>query len=178
MAGSANLSKCPLMNLYVFGHNEEMHLRRASAQDAEAITNLINCAFRVEKFFVESDRIDLRQVIAFLETGEFLLAEEEGSLAACVYLEPRGERAYLGLLSVNPARQRSRLGSRLAAAAEERCRALGCRFVDLRIVNLRPELPAFYSRLGYVETGTAPFPPDVVTKLPCHFVEMSKTLQP
>ena len=32
---------------------------------------------------------------------------DEGGLAGCVYLELRGERAYLGLLSVDPARQKA-----------------------------------------------------------------------
>lgn len=153
-----------------------MTLRGASLDDAEAITDLINRAFRVEQFFIDSDRIDCAQVSGFLEKGEFLVAEEGESLAACVYLEYRGDRAYLGLLSVDPSRQRSRIGSQLAAAAEERCRKIGCRYIDLRIVNLRSELPAFYRHLGYVETGTAPFPADVVTKIPCHFIEMSKAL--
>jgi hypothetical protein len=48
--------------------------------------------------------------------------------------------------------------------------------MDLRIVNLREELPPFYRRLGYVETGTAPFPEEIKSKLPCHFVLMSKPL--
>jgi len=48
--------------------------------------------------------------------------------------------------------------------------------MDLRIVNLREELPAFYRKLGYMETGTEPFPSDLDTKLPCHFVNMSKPL--
>jgi len=43
-------------------------------------------------------------------------------------------------------------------------------------VNLRKELPDFYHRKGYIETGTAPFPPDLNPKLPCHFVKMSKPL--
>jgi hypothetical protein len=48
--------------------------------------------------------------------------------------------------------------------------------MDMRIVNLRQELPAYYAKLGYSETGTTPFPPDVETKLPCHFIEMTKAL--
>lgn len=48
--------------------------------------------------------------------------------------------------------------------------------MDLRIVNLREELPPFYRRLGYVETGTAPFQEEIKSKLPCHFVLMSKPL--
>jgi len=76
---------------------------------------------------------------------------------------------------VEPSRQRTGVGSRLMAAAEERCRAGGCAFLDLQIVNLREELPEFYRRRGYSQTGTAPFP-DVPTRLPCHFVKMSKRL--
>ena len=68
------------------------------------------------------------------------------------------------------------LGKLLVEAAETECREMGCRAMDMQIVNLRSELPAFYARLGYVQTGTGEFPPDVVTKLPCHFVRMSKPL--
>ena len=93
-----------------------------------------------------------------------------------MYLERRGGRAYLGLLSVDPHRQRTGLGRTLVAAAEDRARALGCAHMDLQIVNLRAELPAFYAGLGYSETGTSPFPAEVETRLPCHFVVMSKKL--
>jgi len=48
--------------------------------------------------------------------------------------------------------------------------------MDLRIVNLRLELSAFYRRRGYVETGTEVFTPGLTPKLPCHFVKMSKSL--
>lgn len=48
--------------------------------------------------------------------------------------------------------------------------------MDLQIVNVRQELPAFYVRLGYVADGTNPFPADVPTKIPCHFVKMWKAL--
>ena len=44
------------------------------------------------------------------------------------------------------------------------------------IVNLRTELTPFYQRRGYVETGTQPFPSDVQTKQPCHFITMAKPL--
>ena len=48
--------------------------------------------------------------------------------------------------------------------------------MDLRIVNLREELPAFYRKLGYTETGTEPFPETEPTRLPCHLICMSKQL--
>jgi hypothetical protein len=61
-------------------------------------------------------------------------------------------------------------------AAEAHCAKAGSRFMDLRIVSVRRELPAFYHRHGYVETGTEPFTPGLTPKLPCHFVVMSKPL--
>ena len=156
--------------------HSRQNLRAGHFADAEAITGLINRAFQVERFFLDGDRIRLDEVRARFETGSFMVAEEGGGLTGCIYVELRGERAYLGLLSITPERQRSGLGTLLTYAAEDFCRANGCGAVDLMIVNLRKELPVFYRRLGYVETGTAPFPEDVQTKQPCHFVKMSKPL--
>lgn len=154
-------------------------VRKASLKDAEQITALINRAFRrAEGFFIETNRIDLESVQDLFETGQFLLAESEGLVAACVYLEPRGERAYLGLLSVDPARQQSGWGSLLMIAAEEICRGRACRFMDIQVVNLREDLFGFYHRRGYVETGARPFPAEIETKMPVHFVEMTKRLGP
>ncbi len=153
-----------------------LRFRVAEQADIEAITRLINAAFAIEKFFIDGDRIQANGVQGLSESGKFLLAEDQEGIAGCVYVELRGERAYLGLLSVSPARQGGGVGSKLVAAAEDYCRRAGCRFMDLRIVNLREELPEFYQRRGYVPTGTTPFPSDVTTKLPCHFVNMSKPL--
>jgi len=61
--------------------------------------------------------------------------------------------------------------------AEDYCARAGCRFMDLRIIDLRKENHAFYSHRGYVETGTEPFPSSLNPKLPCHFVNMSKPLE-
>ena len=153
-----------------------LQLRTAGRADAPALTDLINRAFRVERFFIDADRITQPEVEERFRTGEFLVLEDQGTLAGCLYLEPRGDRAYFGLLSIDPARQGTGLGRKLVAAAEDRSRRLGCAYLDLQIVNLREELPPFYRKLGYVETGVAPFPADVPTKLPCHFVRMSKAL--
>ncbi len=151
-----------------------MKIRTAGTEDAAALVDVINAAFRrAEAFFIEGDRIDLAQVHAYLQKGVFLV---EAELGACVYVELRGARAYFGLLSVDPERQGSGLGKALIQAAEAYAREHGCGHMDIRIVNLRAELPAFYERLGYVETGTEPFTAGVPTKLPCHFLAMEKCL--
>jgi GNAT superfamily N-acetyltransferase len=154
------------------------HIRAAGPTDVEAITTIINAAFkRAESFFIERDRIDPTGVRNFLQTGEFLLLGDDSGIAGCVYLEKRGERAYTGLLPVEPSRQGAGLGSRLMQAAEQHAREVGCRFMDLRIVNLRRELPEFYLRRGDVQTSTSPFTPGIQTELPCHFINMSKPLK-
>ena len=151
--------------------------RIANSSDDEQITAVINAAFKIaEGFFVDGNRITREEVRQHLETGAFLVAENEDGITGCVYLEPRGERAYLGLLSVDPAIQQAGLGSQLMTAGEAYCRERGARFMDIYIVNLRAELPAFYRKRGYVENGTTPFPEDVPTKQPCHFINMSKPL--
>jgi predicted N-acetyltransferase YhbS len=156
---------------------EAVRVRVATAGEAERIMNLINAAFkRAESFIIDRDRVDLGQVEALLHKGTFLVAEEDGVISGCVYVELRGERAYLGLLSVDPERQKAGLGSILMTAAEKHSVQAGCRFMDLRIINLRKENHAFYSRRGYLETGTEPFTPQLNPKLSCHFVNMSKPL--
>jgi GNAT superfamily N-acetyltransferase len=154
----------------------EIHIRRATVADAQEITALVNLAFRVERFFVDGDRIDIERIRALMEKGTFLLAEDTAALAGCVYVELRGERGYFGLLAVEPSRQRRGLGRRLAREAEDYARAAGCRVMDIQTVNVRTELPPIYHKMGYVEAGTAPFPAEVVTKQACHFIIMSKAL--
>ncbi len=155
---------------------EIFRLRVADTQDAEAIVSLINVAFRkAEGFLLDRDRIDLPAVRELLQKGKFLVAKDK-FLCGCVYLEQRGDRSYLGLLSVDPQLQKSGLGSRLMTAAEAYCAKAGSRFMDLQIVNVRKELPDFYRRRGYVEAGTAPFPAGLNPKLHCHFILLSKPL--
>ncbi len=50
--------------------------------------------------------------------------------------------------------------------------------MDLRIISPRLDsLLPIYKGLGYTEAGTAPFPADVFTKMPCHYVLMVKALE-
>jgi predicted N-acetyltransferase YhbS len=153
-------------------------VRVANSGDAEAVSRVINAAFRkAESFLVDRDRIDLKTVQDLFRTGMFLVAVENEVIVGCVHVEMRGERSYLGLLSVNPDGQKSGVGSKLMTAAEDYCAKAGSRFMDLRIVSVRKELPEFYHRRGYVETGTAPFTPGLEPKVPCHFVNMAKPLK-
>jgi ribosomal protein S18 acetylase RimI-like enzyme len=151
-------------------------LREARLEDAKAITELVNLAYRVEDFFISGDRTDLAEVEELLAHHSFIVAENAAEIVGCVEVRVEGERGYFGMLSTHPRRQATGIGRALLQAAENFCREAGCVRMDLVVVNLRDELPPFYQRFGYRVVGTEPFPVPEKTKLDCHFIVMSKEL--
>jgi predicted N-acetyltransferase YhbS len=155
----------------------DVHFRRAANEDAKALTRLINAAFRVEQVAFDGDRVNEESVQKYMTTGTFLLAEDGTGVVGCVYVEARGGRSYLGLLSVEPTRQGSGLGRNLMAEAEDLARGAGSRVMDLRVISPRAkQLLPFYLRLGYREAGTRPFAAGLASKVPAHYILMSKPL--
>ncbi len=178
-------------------------VRRAQPTDAPALAALVNRAYAVEGFFVDGERTTPAEIerLVSARPGAFLVLEHNqhadaaslstsvtsvtsvtsttsttaATLAAAVYVEPRCEGGYIGMLSVDPGFQGMGLGTRLVRIAEAMCEAMGATSVRLRIVNLREELGRWYRSLGYHEVGTAPYDERPV-KQPCHFVEMHKPL--
>jgi GNAT superfamily N-acetyltransferase len=154
-----------------------MRTRTAAPGDAKALAALISLAYRVEDFFTVGDRTNEDEVAAKMKKATFLILEDDaGAMAGCVYVDVRGDSGYFGMLSVEPSHQGQGLGKRLIEAAERFCVEAGCRAMEIEVVNLRAELPAFYRAIGYAETGTRPFTPGERTKLPCHFIVMTKAL--
>jgi GNAT superfamily N-acetyltransferase len=151
-------------------------LRTATHADVGAIVDLVNRAFAVERFFKTGDRTDEAQILELMRDGRFLLLIDEEVLVACVYVKLNGDRCYIGLLSVDPAKQRSGIGARMMQEAEDLGRRAGSRFADIRTVSVRPELPAIYHKLGYVEIGVESAAVIKTATMPVHFVRMSKLL--
>jgi N-acetylglutamate synthase-like GNAT family acetyltransferase len=158
------------------GTDGTITLRMASRDDIPGIVALLNAAFAMERDFMDRDRIYPAEVDAYMKTGTYFVEDgADGGLDACMYLEQRGDRMYLGMLAVNPARQGTGLGKQLMALAEAKTRAAGCTNLDIRVVNLRTELPPFYRKLGFVDNGTEPLT-DPALKKPAHFLRMTKSL--
>jgi GNAT superfamily N-acetyltransferase len=147
----------------------------AAAGDIPDLVRVINAAYEVEKFFVSGDRTDEDTLRRLMSKGAFLVTRDDGGLTGCVYVELRRARAYFGMLSVEPARQGTGLGRRLVDDAEQYARGHGCEVMDIRVVNLRPELLPFYRKLGYLERATEPVD-DPRALQPFHFILMSKHL--
>ena len=153
-------------------------VRLATDADRARLIPLINSAFSIETF-LDGTRTDEDSLAAMMREGNLLAAEDsDGRLIGCVYTEVRGERGYMGMLTVDPARQRAGLGTRIMKAAEEHLRSYGCVAVDIIVLSLRPELPPIYRRQGYVETGTQKHGLHRTLKpgVECHFIVMSKDL--
>jgi ribosomal protein S18 acetylase RimI-like enzyme len=163
-------------------HSGDIRIRQASDSDVEELTRLINAAFVVEQMVFDGDRVDDLGVRTYMGSGTFLIAEDSGGpstrgLVGCVYVETRDDRSYLGLLSVHPARQGRGFGRHLVTAAENFACRSGSRVMDLRVISVRGEqLLPFYRRLGYEFVRTEPFPGDLATKAPSHYILMSKPL--
>jgi N-acetylglutamate synthase-like GNAT family acetyltransferase len=149
-------------------------MRTAAAEDVPKLVALLNAAFAMERDFMDRDRIYTSEVEAYMKAGTYHVVDgDDGGLDACIYLEPRGDRMYLGMLAVNPSRQKSGLGKKMMTLAEEQAVDAGCHALDIRVVNLRTELPPFYRALGFVNNGTEPLT-DPKLRKPAYFIRMTK----
>jgi GNAT superfamily N-acetyltransferase len=160
-----------------------MPVRLATAADVAALARVINRAYVAEAHIFDDARTNEAEVrdrlarpnACFLVIDDPARSWVPGALAGAVYVELRGERSYFGMLSVDPDRQGLGLGRALITAAEARCREAGARFMDIDVVEQRPELPGFYATFGYSATGTTPFV-KTRTKMPVRMVHMTKAL--
>jgi predicted N-acetyltransferase YhbS len=156
----------------------ELHFRFADEKDIPALESMINAAFAIERF-MEGTRTDAARLAADLRKGRILVAEQQPvTLVACLYMEPRGERGYLGMLAVAPTHQRQGLAHRLTQEAENRLRSLGCRAADISVLSQRTELPPIYRRWGFQQTGSEPFAQarELKEGVQCYEIHMSKPL--
>ena len=144
---------------YEMALEEEFPTREAGLEDGPALRRVVNEAFRLEQFFVTGDRLGDAELGDLFARGTFLLAARPGEApSASVYLQPKPNgRTYLGMLAVDPALQGRRLGALMMAAAERWCRQQGSAGIDIRVVNLRTELPPFYLARGFTPAGTQEF---------------------
>jgi GNAT superfamily N-acetyltransferase len=152
-------------------------LQVATAADAPALTALLNDAYRpVESFFHRGPRTTVEVVRERIGRGFFLLRRAGDAIGACVYVEPRGESAYLGMLAVAPGAQRGGTGAALVGGAERFLAARGVKRIELDVISLRADaLQPFYERLGYRACGRRPFDDPLLTQ-PCELVSMEKAI--
>jgi GNAT superfamily N-acetyltransferase len=154
--------------------------RYATEEDIPELVRIINAAYRVEDFFVYGDRTSADDIAARMADPAMSIividAPDSTSLAGAVLVDVHDRRGHFAMLSVDPPHQGRGIARELINAVEEHCRNAGCNALDLEIVNLREELPAFYGAMGFASGETAPFPNTAKLKRDAHLITMSKAL--
>ena len=157
------------------------NVREATSEDIPELVRIINAAFRVEDFFVNGDRTNRVDIAKRMSDPavQFLVVEAPDStgLAAGVQVDVHEQRGHFAMLAVDPEFQGRGLSRVLMNAVEEYCLAAGCEDLDIEIVNLREELPAFYVAMGFAPLDTAPFPDTSKLRREAHLVRMTKRLR-
>ena len=155
--------------------------RAATPADIPELVRVINLAYLVEAEMFHGDRTSVADIGERLQrpNATFLVIDDNvspGRIAGAVCVETRGNRGYFGMLAVDPSKQGRGLGRVLVRAAEAYCASAGCADLDLDVVDLRTELPGFYTALGFTRVGVTPFADPSRTKVPVHLVQMTKPL--
>lgn len=162
-----------------------MSITKASIVDAAELTALVNSAYRgetsqqgwtSEAHLLDGIRIDEPTFTSYLEDSGIIILKHyntDGVITACVYLEKRDNKLYLGMLTVSPPEQGKGIGKKLLTAAEHYARLLHCNAIQITVITTRAALIAWYERLGYKKTGEiVPFPKDEKFGRPKAFIEL------
>jgi len=145
-----------------------MKQRQAVVSDLPRLEELINSAYRGDSarsgWTHEADLVggirttpeELDEILTGPDSVMLIIEDTElRKIVACVRLlriDPN--RAYLGMLTVEPILQDRGLGRRLLEHSEKWCRnAWQTRFIEMTVLDVRRELVAWYERRGYHPSG-------------------------
>jgi len=129
-------------------------LRAAAPQDREAVERLVEAAYGgyVERIGRRPAPMDA-DYGGLIAAGQVTVAERDGEVAGALVLVPMEDHVLVENIAVDPKAQRTGLGRRLMAHAEDEARALGLPELRLYTNEKMVENLAWYPRLGYQETG-------------------------
>jgi ribosomal protein S18 acetylase RimI-like enzyme len=143
-----------------------LHVRPATVADAEAVADLVHSAYRsdesrsgwtTEADLVGGQRADagmIRHVVGLPDDVVLIAVDDDDVPFACCHLERRDGGAYLGMFAVRPTAQGRGVGRGMLRAAEEHAvERWGATTLQITVLNHRPELQAWYERLGFTFTG-------------------------
>jgi predicted N-acetyltransferase YhbS len=153
-------------------------IRVAVPEEASEIARIVNAAFEVERpFRLHGERTSQESVRQLMRDGRtFFVAEQDGRMVGAVFVWITGHTGYFGMLSVDPALQRSGIGRALREHAEEFSRQHGCSEMTLTTGDFRTELVPYYTRAGYKIVGTEPGPAEWSMRSGFRVVHMAKPL--
>jgi ribosomal protein S18 acetylase RimI-like enzyme len=154
-------------------HVSVLKMSVSEVSDAQAITELVNLAYRGEKSrqgwtteadFLDGQRTDVEAIQAIMSEpdAKIMKFDRGGSLLGCVLLRQKKSqsRAYLGMLTVSPELQGAGIGREMLALAETWVASnWHLPVIEMTVIQLRTELISWYQRRGYDLTERRePFP--------------------
>ncbi|WP_281225796.1 GNAT family N-acetyltransferase [Flavobacterium aquiphilum] len=164
----------------------------ATLEDISALEKLVNSAYRgetskqgwtTEAELLSGKRITEDELSEIIKNKEntILKFTDNKTIIGCVLLVNKGNKIYLGMLTVSPNLQNSGIGKQLLKAAEVHALSLNLHKIVMTVISIREELIAWYKRHGFVDTGARePFPlngTDAVTHgQPLEFIVLEKTI--
>lgn len=136
----------------------------ATLEDVSALEKLVNSAYRgetskqgwtTEANLLAGKRITEKELSEILQNKEntILKFTENDAIIGCVLLINKGNKLYLGMLTVSPNLQNSGIGKQLLKEADVHALALGLPKIVMTVISIRAELIAWYERHGFVDTG-------------------------
>jgi len=162
-----------------------MSITKATIIDVPELNNLVNKAYRgdtskqgwtTEANLLDGSRIDEETLTGYFNDPNIIIlknTDENGLITACVYLEVRVPKLYVGMFSVLPHLQNKGLGRDLLQAAEAYAKQLNCHTLTMTVISLRHELIKWYERRGYKATGEVePFHHDKKFGVPRQHIEL------
>jgi predicted N-acetyltransferase YhbS len=86
------------------------------------------------------------------------IAQQDGDLVGCVFLEDRGDHLYLGRFAVDPSRHGQGIGRALMEAAFAHARALNRSAIEMQARIELTDNHAIFKRLGFSEISRTSHP--------------------
>jgi len=168
-------------------------MTKATLADVMELTDLVNSAYRgedskkgwtSEDHLLDGTRVDEQMITAYLTHQDIAilkLTDDGNKIIGTVYLEIKGSKLYLGMLSVSPDVQNKGTGRILLEEAEEYARQHHCTEITITVISARAELINWYERRGFMKSGQPkPFPADFNVGRPkqrLELIEMMKIIE-
>ncbi|MCY4334832.1 MAG: GNAT family N-acetyltransferase [Litoreibacter sp.] len=136
--------------------------RIAGAYDWAALLRLLQNSFAYMEGRIDPPSslhaMSAQDIAEFADAHAVVVIEEEGALAACVFLRDKPDALYLGKLAVSDAFRRRGFARRLVDFAEALAREKGRTHLELQTRIELTENHAAFAKMGFVKTSEGRHP--------------------
>ena len=134
----------------------------ASIDDAKRIRDLINLSYRgkegwtKETELVSGERISIEDTKALIQKNNsyMFIVSIDGIMIACICIEQKDEKAFIGAFAVAPSHQNVGIGKQVLSQEEDfASNQMKAKEIIMVVVSQRKELIDYYERRGYKRVG-------------------------